>query len=151
MKNKSLVIGVGNPFRRDDGIGPEIIRILKLENKSNFDLIDGGTDGLALLDQLAGYEKAVIIDAAEMLEAPGVIKLFTPAEAKIKIKSDVLSTHGFGMAEMLKIAEELNVETKIRIIGVQPKDINFGEGLSEEIKNKIPQILDLIKQTHKGY
>jgi hydrogenase maturation protease len=86
-----------------------------------------------------------------MLEAPGVIKLFTPAEAKIKIKSDVLSTHGFGIAEMLKLAKKLSIKTEIKIIGIQPKDINFGEGMSEEIKNKIPQILELIKKTYKGH
>ena len=33
--------------------------------------------------------------------------------------------------------EELNIKTKVRIIGIQPKDISFGEGLSEEVKNKI--------------
>ena len=93
-KPKILIIGVGNPFRSDDGIGPAIIKILQAENNPDFVLVDGGTDGLALLDQLAEYEKSIIIDAVQMLEAPGVVKSFTPAEAKIKIKSDVLSTHG---------------------------------------------------------
>lgn len=146
MKPKILVIGVGNPFRGDDGIGPAIIKILKTENNPGFVLVDGGTDGLALLDQVAEYEKAIIIDAVEMLETPGVVKSFAPAEAKIKIKSDVLSTHGFGLAEMLKLVDELNIKTKIKIIGIQPKNIAFGEGLSDEIKNQIPQILKLIKQ-----
>ncbi len=146
MKSKTLVIGVGNPFRGDDGIGSAIIKSLRAENSQDFVLVDGGTDGLALLDQLAEYEKAIIIDAVQMLEAPGVVKSFTPAEAKIKIKSDVLSTHGFGLAEMLKLADELNIKTKITIIGIQPKNIDFGEGLSDEIKTQIPQIIKLIKQ-----
>jgi hydrogenase maturation protease len=146
MKPKTIIIGVGNPFRGDDGIGSAIIKILRTENSQNFVLVDGGTDGLALLDQLAEYEKAIIIDAVQMLEIPGIVKSFTPAEAKIKIKSDVLSTHGFGLAEMLKLADELNIKTKITIIGIQPKNIDFGEGLSDEIKTQIPQILKLIKQ-----
>ena len=146
MKSKILVIGVGNPFRGDDGIGSAIIKILRTENSPDFVLVDGGTDGLALLDQLAEYKKAIIIDAVQMLEAPGVVRLFVPEEARIKIKSDVLSTHGFGLAEMLKLADELNIKTKIKIIGIQPKSIDFGEGLSDEIKNQIPQILKLIKQ-----
>jgi hydrogenase maturation protease len=146
MKPKILVIGVGNPLRSDDGIGPAIIKILQTENNQDFALVDGGTDGLALLDQLAEYEKAIIIDAVEMLETPGVVKSFTPAEAKIKIKSDVLSTHGFGLAEMLKLVDELNIKTKIKIIGIQPQNIDFGEGLSDKIKNQISQILKLIRQ-----
>lgn len=145
-KPKILIIGVGNPFRSDDGIGPAIIKILQAENNPDFVLVDGGTDGLALLDQLAEYEKSIIIDAVQMLEAPGVVKSFTPAEAKIKIKSDVLSTHGLGLAETLKLVDELNIKTKIKIIGIQPQNVDFGDGLSDEIKNQIPQILKLIKQ-----
>ncbi|CAL7962498.1 hydrogenase maturation protease [Gammaproteobacteria bacterium] len=146
MNPKILVIGVGNPFRHDDGIGPAIIKILQAEDNQDFVLIDGGTDGLALLDQLTGYEEAIIVDAVQMMANPGIVKSFTPAEAKINIKSDVLSTHGLGLAEMLKLVEELNIKTKIRIIGIQPKDISFGEGLSDKIKNQIPEILKLIKQ-----
>jgi hydrogenase maturation protease len=146
LLSKILVIGVGNPFRHDDGIGSEIIKILQLENNSNFVLIDGGTDSLALIDRLAEYKKAIIIDAVEMKKSPGAVKLFTPVEAKIKIKSDVLSTHGLGLAEMLKLIEQLNIKTEIKIIGVQPKDISFGEGLSNEVKSQIPQILHLIRQ-----
>jgi len=146
LNPKTLVIGVGNPFRHDDGIGPAIIKILQIEDNQAFILVDGGTDGLALLDQLTGYKKAIIVDAVQMMAKPGTVKLFTPAEAKINIKSDVLSTHGFGLAEMLKLADELGIKTEIKIIGIQPKDISFGEGLSDEIKEQIPEILKLIKQ-----
>ena len=146
VQNKILVIGVGNPYRRDDGVGSKVIKILQQENNSDFVLLDGGTDGLALLDQLAQYERAVIIDAVQMLESPGVVKLFAPSEAKIKIKNDVLSTHGFGLAEMFKLVEQLNIKTDIKIIGVQPKDIDFGEELSEEVKKTIPQIIEIIKK-----
>lgn len=148
MKSKTLITGVGNPFRHDDGIGPAIIKILQQENNSSFDLIDSGTDSLALLDKLAFYDKATIIDAAQMMEAPGTIKQFTPEEAKIKIKGDVLSTHGVGLAEMFALMQHLNIKTKIKIIGVQPKDISYGEGLSNEVQDQIPQILKLIKQEY---
>ncbi|EKE01197.1 MAG: hypothetical protein ACD_21C00194G0001 [uncultured bacterium] len=167
MKTKPLIIGVGNPLRHDDGIGPQIIKILRSmqEGSSPYNrqqgnknsnivdckdltLFDGGTDGLALLDQVAEYEKVIIIDAVQMLAPPGTVKSFTPAEAKINIKSDVLSTHGFGLADMLKLAEKLDIKTKISIIGIQPKDISFGEGLSNEVQTQIPLILDLIKQTN---
>lgn len=145
MDSKILVMGVGNTFRLDDGIGCEIIKILRLENISNAVFIDGGTDGLSLLDQISEYSRVIIIDAVKMQEQPGVIKVFTPDEAKIKIKNDVLSTHGFGLAEVLRLVEKLNIKSNIIIIGIQPKDIGFGEGLSDELKNQIPKILELIK------
>lgn len=143
---KILVVGVGNPYRCDDGIGPEIIKILKVTPDECFVLIDCGNDSLILLDQIMEYEWAIIIDAVQMLESPGTVKLFTLTEAKLKITSDGLSTHGFGLAEMLELVERLGIKTKIKIIGVQPKHIGFGENLSAEVQQKIPEILHLIEQ-----
>ena len=146
FNQNTIIAGVGNPFRRDDGFGCEVIRLLRLENNHNFVLVDCGTDGLALLDRISGYAQVVIIDAVRMRELSGVIKVFSTTEAKVKIKSDVLSTHGLGLAEMLKLIEVLDIKANIKIIGIQPKDIGFGEGFSDEVKNQIPQVLNLIKQ-----
>jgi hydrogenase maturation protease len=147
LKKKILISSVGNLYRRDDGVGVVVLRILASGNKdSNITFFDAGTDGLSLLDQLSSYEKAVIIDAVSMNEPPGVVKLFSPEEAKLKVTKDALSTHGFGLAEVLKLAEELNVQTKIKIIGIEPKDIGFGEGLSDVVKGQIPVILDLVRK-----
>jgi hydrogenase maturation protease len=145
IPSKTLIAGVGNHYRGDDGIGIEIIKILREEENPNIVLFDGGTDGLSLFDQLSLYERAIIIDAVFMGEAPGTIKLFTPSEAKLHIQSDALSTHGFGLAEVLKLAEEFAIKTEIKIIGIQPESVDFGAVLSEVVKSKIPQILSLIK------
>jgi hydrogenase maturation protease len=146
MKSKILIVGVGNPLRHDDGIGCEIIKILRIENNSNFTLLDAGTDGFVIFDQLPLYKKVIIIDAVSMGENSGAVKLFTPPEAKLKIKNDALSTHGFGLAQVLKLVEALAIATEIKIIGMQPQNINFGEGLSDVVKDGISQILDLIKK-----
>jgi len=144
--DKILIVGIGNPYRRDDGIGIEIIKILQKENNPGLVFFDVGTDGLSLFDQLALYKRVIIIDAVFMGERPGVARLFTPAEARLKIKSDALSTHGFGLAEVLKLSEEFAVKTEIKIIGIQPEDISFGEGLSKVVECQIPKILDLVKR-----
>lgn len=144
LTNKKIIIGVGNPFRRDDGIGIAVIEQLRLQKSTAFDIYDGGTDGLALLDVVGQYSEAIIIDAVNMGADPGCVKVFVPAEALIQIKNEALSTHGFGLAEMLKFCELLNIHTNIRIIGIQPKDIDFGEGLSDEVRAAIPTILSLI-------
>ena len=145
LQPQILVVGVGNPYRHDDGIGIEIIKILKTENNPNLVVLDAGTDGLSLFDQLFLYERAIIIDAVFMGEISGTVKLFSPKEVRSQINSDALSTHGFGLAELLKLVEEFAIKTEIKIIGVQPENTDFGEGLSDVVKNKIPHILSLIK------
>jgi hydrogenase maturation protease len=143
-KNNTIIIGVGNVLRRDDGIGPTIIKELAKLNLTNVDLQDGGTDGLALLDYLPNYSQAIIIDAVNMGMLPTTVKIFTPEKVRINIKSDALSTHGFGLAEVIKLMEQLDIKIKLIIIGIEPKDISFGENLSAEIQEKIPEILELI-------
>ena len=144
---KILVLGVGNPFRRDDGIGPAVIQRLQAEQElEGIDLRDGGTDGLSLLDYLKGYDHALIIDAVEMGLSPGEIRMFSPEEAKLTIRTDALSTHGFGLAEVIGLMDTLDIQTNLRIIGVQAKDISFGEEMSPEVASKIEEIIELVKK-----
>lgn len=140
-----LILGVGNPFRRDDGIGPAVIRRLQSENSlQQVDLLDGGIDGFALLDQIKLYEKVLIVDAVDMGLKPGEIRIFSPAEAKMTIRTDALSTHGFGLAETLAFMETLEISTDVRILGIQAKDIGFGEDMTPEIHSQLDAIIETI-------
>lgn len=148
-KKKILILGVGNPLRRDDGIGPKIIHLME-ENKITYnlppctDFLDGGTDGLGLIEYLKEYKKVIIIDAVEMKLEPGEIRVFTPEEAVININSDSLSTHGFGIAELIKLAKELDINPELIIVGVQPGDVGYGEELSKIVNHKINNIIKTI-------
>ncbi len=145
MENNTLILGVGNIYRKDDGIGPIVIEQLKKESISNVDLLNGCTDGLVMFEYLKGYKKAIIIDAARMNSSPGEIKIFSRHDTKRNIKFDTLSTHGFGLSEALSLVDEFDFDINITIIGIEPVDISFGEGLSKEVEEKI----DFIKQAVK--
>jgi hydrogenase maturation protease len=79
------------------------------------------------------------------MHAPsGTVRVFNPAEAKIQIFSDALTTHGFGLAEMLVMLEKLAIKTKIKIIGIQPQSIEFGDKLSEKVSQSMLKVVALI-------
>jgi hydrogenase maturation protease len=145
VQENILIVGVGNPFRRDDGIGLAVIQKLSQEKLSGYDLKDGRTDALALIDVLSDYKYAIIVDAVCMSESPGTIKIFTPNEIKDKVKADALSTHGFGLAEMFKLIKQLKIKTQIKIVGIEPKNISYGEGLTQELTQRLEKIIQLIK------
>ena len=145
-ESKTLVLGIGNSFRRDDGVGPAVINRLNAEaDLEDIDVLDGGTDGISLLEYLKGYEKALIIDAVDMGMEPGEVRVFSPDEARL-IRADALSTHGIGLAEVIGMMKILNIEVELRIIGIQAKDVTFGEGLSPELSSNIETILELVKE-----
>jgi hydrogenase maturation protease len=149
MIPKILIAGVGSPYRHDDGIGIKIIKILKEQNNPNFTLFDGGTDGFSLIDKLQEHEQAIIIDAVAMNADPGAVRVFSPNEAKLHVQNDALSTHGFGLAEMLNLVEELEIKTDIKVIGIQSKDISLGEGLSDVVSSQIPRVLEIVAKCSK--
>jgi hydrogenase maturation protease len=147
FRDRKLILGVGNPFRRDDGIGPAVIQALQDAGKlQNVDLLDGGTDGFNLLDDIKGYDEVLVVDAVDMGMSPGSIRLFSPAEAKMTIQADALSTHGFGLAEVIALMETLDINTELTLLGVQVKDIAFGEEMSPEVSEKIPELLKRIEE-----
>lgn len=160
-KNKRILIaGVGNLWRRDDGVGVIVARMLQseLHAKAKQEIetasattgavffLEIGTDGFALLDVLPLYSLVIVIDAVSMHSASGTLRIFTSQEAKLNISNDALSTHGFGLAEVLRMAEELDIATEIKIVGIEPKDIKFGEGLSEEVATVVPKAVAEVKE-----
>ena len=146
-KNPVLILGVGNPFRRDDGFGPAVIARLQAEQSlQGADLLDGGTDGFTLMDDMQGYERVLLIDAVNMSAAPGEIRLFAPQDATLAVTADALSTHGFGLAEVIALMDKLDMRVNMQILGIQAKDVSFGEGLSPELESRIDDVLELIKK-----
>jgi hydrogenase maturation protease len=147
----TLILGVGNRYRSDDGIGFFMIAYLKSQGFNQADLLDGGTDGLALLDIIQKYSKVIIIDAIDANQPPGTVTVFSPHDAKIKFQGDALSTHGFGLAEMLALADVLSIKTEIIIIGIQPASLEFREGLSPIVATQVQKIYDLSRQIAVTY
>lgn len=142
----TLILGVGNPLRGDDGVGPEVIRLLQEDPlvTGKADLLDGGTDGLNLLDDIQAYQYVIIVDAVNMGAPVGHVRRFTTEEARISIVSEALSTHGFGLGEVLALLKQLGCQTEIVIVGVQPLATNFGESMSAEVAQAIPEVIEAI-------
>ena len=142
-----LIIGVGNPFRGDDGIGPFVIATLMQQKCDGVTLVDGGTDAMQLIEEIKDHlGPVIIIDAVDMKREPGTIEVFKPGDAKINLAGDAMSTHGFGLAEMLKLLETLEIKADITICGMQPADISFQEGFSEPVEAKIEELIETIRR-----
>lgn len=144
-----LIVGIGNFWRGDDSIGPKIITWLK-ENVARNDYLIV-TDLFSLLDIGEKYQQVVIIDAVNMGEPPGTVKAFNPEEVKLLLKSNTSSTHGFGLAEIIKLAESLRLEINWRIIGIQAGDVLLGNELSLALQNQWEVIVNQVKQKIFSY
>ncbi len=146
------VIGIGNALRGDDAIGPLIIEELeKDQNSLPAKLIDAGADAFTMLEHLMESDPLLVIDCAKMGLRPGEIKMFDVDDASIAHLANVVSLHGFGFGDVYKMAKGMGDVAPCRIIGVEPKTIAFDTTLSEEVKQSIPTILNLINKEAHNY
>ena len=141
------IIAVGNSFYGDDGVGAAVLEEIRQEGLfPGAELIDVHTDALALLEHLADGQKNVIVDAAQMGLEPGAVVGFRPEEVRMKIKSDHLSMHGFGLAEAFALAGQLNkMPADVLIVGVEPERVAINQGLSSVVKEAVPRVISIIQ------
>lgn len=113
-----LVMGVGNPLMRDDGIGPRVIELLRTGYTfpDNVEVVDAGTMSFMILDLLRGVDRLIIIDAVDNTEAvPGTVFRMTPEE--IAPNQVAHSLHDLRLVDVLQAAD---------LMGSTPETIAFG-------------------------
>jgi hydrogenase maturation protease len=141
-----LILGLGNPLRGDDGIGPRVVEELNHRALAEGVMaLDAGSGGLDLLHLLEGWERVIVIDAADVGREPGRFVRFTPAEARLIESADGFSLHNAGLAEALALAHAVGQTLpELVIFGVQPDKIGWGEGLSEAVEAVLPDIVNAV-------
>ena len=142
----TLILGVGNEALRDEGIGVHVARALAPRDlPEGVQVRDGGTLGYALLGELEGVERLVLVDAMEMHLSPATIVSARLEELRCLTPPDRTSLHGTGLFDALELARALGLlPGDVRIVGVQPAEIGWGFELSPALKRALPAVLDAV-------
>ena len=154
FNGRVLVLGLGNILLKDEGIGVHIVEQLQKQDlPGNVEIIDGGTSGLDILLSQEDLDKLVVIDALRAGGEPGTIyKARFKGEERDELtkiftadKDSKISLHQVGLIEALAAAEKLNhAPREIVIIGVEPKDVVHGLELTEQVKQRVTQIINIV-------
>jgi len=144
MPGKTLIVGMGNLLYRDEGIGVHVIQAMeKMELPGYIELLDIGTSTMDLISYLKEVKKLVVIDAMRTGGNPGTIYRCKPEDLLPKDEGPI-SLHEIGLLETLNMAKKLGMKIDTVIIGVEPKVLDWGMELTEEIKIKIPAIIEAV-------
>ena len=147
------VLGIGNILLSDDGVGVHVLR--KLQEEYDFpesvELIDGGTKGLDLLPLFEDKNKILIIDAANFKKEPGTIDTIEGDKIPAFL-STKLSVHQIGLPDTLFAAKLMDITpSEMSLIGIQPKSMETGIELSEEIKDRMGQLIEKVLEKLKEW
>jgi hydrogenase maturation protease len=148
LAGSTLVLGLGNELRGDDGIGPAVIRELAScpSLPPEVTVLDGGLAGLETVLLLKGARRALIVDAAEQGLAPGEWRRL-PAGLLIEHASreEHGSPHATGLAQALALGEALgSLPPHVVVYAVQPERVDFSPGLSGTLQATIPSLCQAI-------
>ena len=143
----TLIICLGNPLMRDEGIGIRLASELsqKLADHPDVEVLDLGTGGLTIMHAIAGRKRVVFVDCALMGETPGVMRHFTPDEIVSKKIKTRYSLQEGDLLDTLKLSKSLGeCPDDIVIFGIEPKEVVSGEGLTKELEQEINHYIEPI-------
>ncbi len=140
---KTVVIGIGNPNFKDDGVGLRIVD--EFENKIH--TVKLLNISFELIDSMLGYDRAIIVDGVKTGKEPGSIIEFTPDYWERVYAS---GTHSLSIFELIRIGYSLYPEEmpkEIKIIGVEVEDVEtLSRECSPSVEAAIPEAISKIKE-----
>lgn len=142
--HKVVIAGIGNPLRRDDFVGVNIVRDLQDTVSSSVYLIECETVPENFIEPIIRFNPShvLIIDAALLNLEPGSTKLLSSEKL---MERQAVSTH---VLPLRIFCDYLARETKAKIalLLIQPGDTSFGEGLTQEVQNTADRIARLLSK-----
>jgi len=139
-------MGVGNLLLSDEGLGVHIAQMLEgrsFPDDIDLEIIDGGVSSDVFLT-MKDVDKLIVVDAVAGGCEPGAVYRFNPDDVEIENEVEV-SVHQWGLLEGLKMMDLAGTKpAEVVIIGVEPKVVEWGMELSDEIKSRIPEIIELV-------
>ena len=142
-----LVLGVGNILLSDEGAGVKAVE--KLKEEFDFppcvDIMDGGTIGIGLLSYLKERSTIVFIDAVKTGHNPGTVVAISDPPTYFQ---NHMSPHQIGILDLLALlAVTENPPPRTLLFGIEPKSIDTGIGLSCEVEENLPKLVNSVVES----
>ena len=139
------VFAIGNSLMADDGIAEAAL--VELDRRGIPDgvrLINAAGDPLRIAQEIPELDLAIVLDSADMGLQPGQIRVFEANEAHFPHSPTLLSNHGFGLAQVIGLLRAMGIADRLRLVGVQPFEINAAPSLSPGMKRKVSEVADVV-------
>jgi hydrogenase maturation protease len=147
----AVIIGVGNPYRRDDGVGPAVIVRLR-------ERIPAGADGRSasspagvrleesdgepsqLLELWSGAELALVVDAVRTTDGrPG--RIHRRQLDNVGPVGSPASSHRVDLGDAVALAQAVDGMPKTLVLyGIEVVDTSFGPGLTPAVEAAVDEV-----------
>jgi hydrogenase maturation protease len=145
------VIGIGNPWASDDGVGPKAIEQLEAaciagypDSTTQVAFITARHADIGLLDVLASSERVILVDALFSGAPPGTIYCEEWQPDLLNSRGiERASSHGMGVKELLELAAALGkLPGQVQLWGIEVESTEPGNVLSPKIGSALPVLIE---------
>jgi hydrogenase maturation protease len=148
---RTVVIGVGNDFRGDDGAGPAVLARLAGRVPPGVDLVVSDGEPANLLEAWAGASVAIVVDAVQAGTAPaGALHRLeiagglsaAPSPEPVGESPGLGGSHQLGLGSAIGLAQVLGrAPARLIVHGIQGSDFTLGAGLSKPVAGAIDDLV----------
>lgn len=140
-----MVVGVGNPYRRDDGVGAAVLEELRRRPglPGRVRLVDSDGEPSRTIVAWQGAEVAVVVDAVRTGAPAGTIHRVPTGDAPSGGRG--AGSHALGPGDAVRLGRATGrMPGRLELIGVEVADVAMGVGLTEAVAAAVPVVADLV-------
>ncbi|BBY37310.1 peptidase M52 [Mycobacterium mantenii] len=143
MSGNVVVIGLGNSYRGDDGVGIAAAEALDDMALPGVRVVTGIAEPMGLIEAWSGAGLAVVIDAAANPAVPGRVRRCTACD--VVDERSKLSSHGMNIGRTHSLGQALGrLPDALVVFTVEAADTGHGVGLSRPVAAAVPEVVDLV-------
>ena len=140
---RAVVLGIGNTILSDEAAGVRAVEALEqaYQMPDNLLLIDGGTSGMEMIEDLSNLDFLLVIDVVLTGAAPGTVVKIAGDEIPVFFRNK-LSPHQIGLPDVLASLELLDaIPKEIVVLGVEPISLELGMDMTPTVAATIPELV----------
>ena len=150
---KIAILGVGNILELDDGVAIYATKYLEKNYSFNpsIDIINGGVEGINLLNLFMEYDYILILDAIEIDDTPGAI-YHIPSHKLTGYGLNSGGAHEIGVLQCFDILELMGKELpESSVLGIVPAKIDVKIGLSDTMHKQFAVYVEKLLEIIQGF
>ena len=145
-RERTAVVGLGSRLRGDDGVGVEVLRLLRDGDSPQAELVDVGSSPIALLDVMETYDRVVVVDCTRMGTAPGSVRAFSPRDVESRSRTQEIGIHDADPLAVFDLGRALGFEPDLVLVGIEPHNLEQGAELSDVVRGALPQAVEMVEE-----
>ena len=134
----TVVIGIGNPLRGDDGAGVLVAEELRARVPAGVEVVSCSEEPSRLMEAWEGAESVLLVDTVSSGAPPGTLHRFEAGDEAVPAHTFRSSTHAIGIADTIELARALGrLPRRVRVYGIEAGGFATGADLTPAVETAV--------------